>query len=308
MRLTDMHCDTPLEIYRNKSSLLDGNTAFTVEKCKGYESVMQVMAFWSDPKKTPDECYSDFISMFDYLSCEIEKANDSTGQDKSFYEKFKFIPAVEGARLLGGDLTRLSVLKSYGVKILTPVWGGIEEAGGAFDSQEGLTDFGKSLVKECEKLGITIDVSHMSDKSFWDTVNISERPIIASHSNSKVLCNHARNLTDIQFRTIAECKGLVGVSTVAKYISTKYSESMPSDAKRFVKEFCDHIEHFLNLGGVSAVCLGCDFDGTDSSCGLEDVSCMERVYEELLARNICKDVVEAVMWKNASDFFDRLGD
>ena len=265
MKLTDLHCDTPFEIFKKQSSLLNGETAFTLEKCKSYEEVTQVMAFWSDPKRTPDECYSDFLSMYDYLSCETEKAKrgqSSSQENESFFGKFKLIPAVEGARLLGGDLGRLSVLKSYGVRILVPIWGGFEEAGGAFDSSEGLTDFGKSLIKECERLGITVDVSHMSDKSFWDTVNISEKPIIASHSNSQSVCRHPRNLTDIQFRTITECGGVVGVSAAAKHVSAKYAESLPTDGGKFIKEFCDHIEHYLNLDGARSVCLGCDFDGT----------------------------------------------
>ena len=305
MKLADLHCDTPYELYKRKTSLYDGNTAFTVEKCEKSDihSVLQVMAFWSDPKRSPDECYSDFFAMFENLGREIEECSLKTSAELP-----AIILSIEGARLVGSNLSRLAVLREYGVRVLAPVWGGNELCGGAYDSEEGLTDFGKKLIKECETLGITIDVSHMSEKSFWDTVNISQKPIVATHSNAAAICGHRRNLSDTQVRTIAGSGGVIGVSVCAKHIAGKYAEVLPDDAELFVKEFCDHIEHYIGLGDVvsGCICLGCDFDGTQTSVGITDVSCMTKVEKELLARGIGKGTAEGVMWKNAVDFFDRI--
>ncbi len=312
MKLTDMHCDTPFEIYARRTSLFDGDTCFTVGKCAEYEKVTQVMAFWSDSEKAPDECYDGFFRMFEYLGHETENAAEKLRQNgEAFAERFTFIPAVEGAKLLGGDMARLSVLAQYGVKILTPVWRGADEVGGAYDTDKGLTDFGKLLVAECGRLGIAVDVSHMSEKSFWDTVNIvsaSKEPItvLASHSNSKRICAHERNLTDLQFGMIEKLGGVVGVSSCAKHISAKYAEKMPTDGDLFIDEVCSHIEHFLSLGGEDNVCLGFDFDGTAASPGLEDVSKVSAIAERLAKHRVCDGVIEKIIYANGKNFLGKI--
>ncbi len=312
MKLTDMHCDTPYEIYARRSSLFDGDTAFTVEKCAAYESVTQVTAFWSNPEVTPDECYDGFFRMFEYLGQETENAAEKLrARGESFSERFTFIPAVEGARLLDGKLARLAVLARYGVEILTPVWKGTDAVGGAYDTDDGLTDFGKSLVAECGRLGIAVDVSHMSEKSFWDTVNIvsaSKEPInvLASHSNSKHLCPHERNLTDLQFAMLQKLGGVVGISSCAKHISAKYTDEMPTDGDLFIDEVCSHIEHFLSLGGEDAVCLGFDLDGTAASPGLEDISKVSAIAERLAKHRVADGTIEKIMYANGKNFLGNI--
>ena len=311
MNLTDMHCDTPFEIYKRRSSLFSGETCFNIEKCLGYESITQVTAFWSDPEKSPDECYDDFFRMFDYLGNEVHAAAERMKGEVRFSERFKLIPSVEGARLLNGDLARLSVLARYGVKILTPVWKGEDSVGGAFDTDKGLTDFGKALVYECGRLGIAVDVSHMSEASFRDTVNIassekSKIHILASHSNSKLVCPHERNLTDLQFRMISESGGVVGISSCAKHVSAKYQNAMPTDGKVFISEVCAHIEHFLSLGCEDAVCLGFDFDGTASAVGLEDISKVYKIADYRSRCGIKGGVIEKVMYKNGKKFLEKI--
>lgn len=311
MKITDMHCDTPFEIYKHRSSLYSGDTCFNIEKALCYDGVTQVTAFWSDPEKSPDECYDDFFRMFDYLGNEVHAAAERMKGEARFSDRVSLIPSVEGARLLNGDLARLSVLARYGVKILTPVWKGLDSVGGAYDTDKGLSDFGRALVSECGRLGIAVDVSHMSEASFRDTVNIassakSKIHILASHSNSKFICPHERNLTDLQFRMISESGGVVGISSCAKHICAKYQNVMPTDGEVFIAEVCAHIEHFLSLGCEDTVCLGFDFDGTAPSVGLEDISKVYKIADFLSRRRISDVVIEKVMYKNGKKFLEKI--
>ena len=162
----------------------------------------------------------------------------------------------------------------------------------------GLTPFGKLAVKEMEKEGIVIDISHASEALFYDVAGNTERPFIATHSNSKVLCKHPRNLTDDQFRIICNRGGLVGLN---------YFKALLNDApaKADIEDLFAHAEHFLSLGGADVVAMGSDFDGSDMPHGITGLESVEDIANVFLRHNLPEALVDKIFFENAASFFKR---
>lgn len=305
MKHFDLHCDTPFRMYRENLPFESGLLDCSVSSLCEFDDAAQICAVWSDKNKSSQENYEEFFEICDNFFGEIEKTSDKAclckHKEDLDTEKVKLILGVEGSSLLGDDITRLKILYDRGVRVLTLMWAGEICAGGGHDTEKGLTDFGKETVKECEKLGIIIDVSHMSQKSFWDTVTITNRPFIASHSNSSHICPHTRNLNDIQFRTICERGGLVGINLYPPFISPIFKTSF--DADECLDHLIKHILHFLSLGGEKALCLGADRDGFDTICGYSKLEYVGKLYEKLTACGVKDKIIKDIFFGNAKNFF-----
>ena len=166
-----------------------------------------------------------------------------------------FVLAIEGAECVQDGVESLRVFYELGVRVMGLTWNqrnllaegvGEERAGG------GLTELGRVFVQEANRLGIILDVSHLSVKSFWDLIDASEAPVIASHSNAKALCCHRRNLDDDQIRALAQKGGIVGVNAVPSFI-----DDDPQNAS--LERMLDHIDYIAGLIGQERVALGPDF-------------------------------------------------
>ena len=144
------------------------------------------------------------------------------------------------------------------------------------------------------KLNITIDLSHASDKLFYDVINLSNKPVIATHSNSRVVCSNKRNITDDQFKAIKDKNGIVGIN-FCKYFLNSNKNATLSDILK-------HIEHFLSIGGQKNLCIGSDFDGTDLPDGISDIASMENLYEHLLKNNYNENIIKDIFFNNAYNF------
>ncbi len=158
---------------------------------------------------------------------------------------------------------------------------------GETDSGGGLTRFGVQLVKEMNRLGMLVDVSHISEHGFWDVLEVAERPVIASHSNCKALCGHPRNLTDEQIKRIAENGGVIGATFVRWFID----DNTPSFTR-----YLDHIDHIVNLVGDDHVGLGSDFDGGGEQ--LKDATEFPKITEGLLERGYSATSVRKILGEN----------
>ena len=171
--------------------------------------------------------------------------------------------SIEGGEALAGSLGVLRMLYKVGVRSLTLTWNGRNELGdGVGASGKGLTAFGRAVVREMNDLGMLVDVSHLSERGFWDAMKVSTQPLIASHANCRALCDHPRNLTDAQIRAVAGQGGVIGVTFVPDFLGGE----TPS-----VDNVLDHIDHMIAVGGEDCVGLGSDFDGTkELPAGLAD--------------------------------------
>jgi membrane dipeptidase len=165
--------------------------------------------------------------------------------------------SLEGADGLQADFMSLRILYYLGVRALGITWNHANwAADGVMEPRKGgLTRKGRTLVKMCNELGIIVDISHLSEQGFWDTVELTEKPLIASHSNAYSVCAHPRNLTDEQIRAIIAQDGLMGITFVPWFVKL--------DGAAAVDDVLRHIEHVCALGGEKQLMIGSDFDGVD---------------------------------------------
>ena len=298
IKYTDMHCDTAYEIYKTKSSLAKNNLHIDFKRAKIFAKYSQVFAIWSDDKKSGGENYADFFKIKDYLTENLAAGN--------IINIIAYL-AVEGGKLLEDDISRLDVLYNCGVRFLTLVWSGVCDIGGAYNTDEGLTDFGRKVVRRCEELGIIVDISHSSDKTVSDVFEIAKKPVIASHSNSRTIIKnavpgayilHKRNLSDGQFLEIKKRGGIVGISLCRGHIA---DETGPVTIRDIIR----HIDHYMSLGGENTVCFGCDFDGAEVPAEVGDISGIAKICGELKKIGYGDILIEDIMYKNADNFIER---
>lgn len=306
----DLHCDTVSEIYKSKESLLSNTRAVSIDKFSSFSKKAQVFAIWSDNEKSEDEAFVAFQHMATDLRSQIEENKELVSLCTSKEElessqnegKLSAILAVEDAKLLSKDLSRLERLYEFGVRILTLGWKGHSCVCGSYDTDEGLTDFGVEVLKECERLGIIVDVSHISEKGFWDVAGKAQKPFIASHSNCHILCDHRRNITDVQLRTIVSAGGICGINLVGKHLAKRLPGERALDPAEVLEAVCSHIEHFHSIAPEN-VCLGLDLDGTEPLAGLESIDKAPNLFEALTNRGMDEKNARNIFYNNAYNFF-----
>lgn len=303
--LFDLHCDTLYETHRQNKSLYENDLCLSFSRLAEYRRFCQILAMWSDHRIDEETAYIRFFEAREKLECELSRHSDiklcTSERDLAECEKNghgAVFLAVEGGKLIADDLTRLDKLYECGVRFLTLVWNDPCRLGGTNLTDEGLTDFGVDAVKRCFMLGIVPDVSHASDRMTDEVIALSEeahRVCIATHSNSRTVCEHRRNLTDERFCRIARLGGIVGISLAPMHL-TGGEICTVDDTVR-------HIEHYMSLGGEDTVCLGCDLDGVDILPeGIKTVSDMDKIAEALGRINYTDDLIEKIFYANARNF------
>jgi membrane dipeptidase len=187
--------------------------------------------------------------------------------------------AIEGAEPLMGDLSVLRNFYRLGVRMLSFTWNWrtpFADGIAADRAESRLTDLGVKAMDEMDRLGVVLDVSHMSDICFWDVADVKKGPFIASHSNSRLVCDHKRNLTDDMIRALADHGGVMGMNFAPAFVAKEGAT---------VEKLVDHVDHIVRVVGPDYVGLGSDFDGIGSPpAGLEDVSKMPNITRELVRR------------------------
>lgn len=284
MRLFDLHCDTLTEIFKKCEKITENTCQVSLEKAFSvFDEYKQVLAIWSDNKIDGEKNYGNFFKVLEYSKPMLQQSG------------FEYIISVEGGRLLCGELSRLDVLYKNGVRILNPVWEGECCIGGAYDTDVGLTDFGKAVIEKCFDIGIIPDLSHASDRLFYETAEIAAKRngvIFASHSCSREIFCHRRNITDDMAKTIAELDGVIGVSLVTEHLGGTETDKI-----------CEHVKYFADLVGEDRVCLGCDFDGTDKlPCHINGISDLNKIYELFCENEYSKGFADKVFYSNAQTF------
>ncbi len=283
MRIVDLHCDTLGEMYDKgldfSSEMLDICAPSLIQ----YDEYIQVSAVWSRKDFSNEQCWERFLAV-----CDMAKEVD-------FPKNFSRVLAVEDARLIGGDLGKLNIMRSMGVRFLTLTWAGETQIGGAHDSDEGLTAFGEKVVERCFEIGIIPDVSHASDASFdrvYDLAKAADKPFVATHSNSRDVFYHRRNITDDMYLAIAQSGGITGVSLEPTHLC--------DDAG--IKDAVKHILHYFDLS-EDHVCLGCDFDGRSwRTKDLETAKQLSDLGGALISAGLIEEDVDRIFYRNANRF------
>lgn len=238
-----------------------------------------------------DIFYNELQKHFDKIVL-CNKTDDITNASKT--RRCVGIFAVEGGAVLCGDLSRIEMLAKDNVKILTLCWNGENELGYGQNEDKGLKLLGKQAVLELEKNNIIIDVSHLSDRGFYDVLEIATKPFIATHSNSRTVCNVGRNLTDDQLLSIKAVGGIVGINFFKAFLSDK-------DAGLY--DIIKHIDYMLSLGLENNISIGTDFDGADICSGINRVCDVTALYDLIIRSGINENVADKIFYLNAFNFF-----
>jgi membrane dipeptidase len=235
---------------------------------------------------------------------------------------------LEGGHMLlpGTEEEQLAHLRRFaelGVRYMTLTHGNTNSIGGSQGDEgeiTGLTDFGRRVLEEMDRLGVMVDVSHVSDPLFWDVIRAVKKPVIASHSSSRELARHTRNMTDAMIKAVAKNGGAVCVNYWRAFLDDKFRDAAQPVTEKTGKmrtserarvfesaglpdvplaRIADHIEHIARVGGVDHVCLGSDFDGVPMlPNGLEDVSRLPRLTAELRRRGFSPEDLVKILGEN----------
>ena len=300
----DLHCDTALALLgdslRECGSLYQNEYHVDLNRAKSLAGYAQCFAcFTSDSLKKPVkpvelferemitvlreiEKHSDVIRLA-YNACDIEK-NKAEGCMSA-------ILTIEGPAGFGYDHELLPDLYTVGFRMTTLGWNDSNPLVGSHSTGGGLQPQGKEYLKKAQSLGMIVDVSHISDEGFWDVMDITSAPVIASHSNSRAICGHTRNLTDDMFLQICKCDGLVGINLYKDFIG----KNGDLDA------LCDHILHFLELDPDGKhIALGGDMDGCSDLCdGINGIQDYPTLAQQLLLRGVGENMIYDIFWNNA---------
>lgn len=307
MAIVDFHCDVlskllkdrELDFLGNKPGMLD----VTLDRLKEGGVVLQTFAVFISPNRPDyhgiDPILESIDLLYEKVLChpELKLIRTASDLDACLQEgKIGALLSLEGVGGLKGRLSMLRLLKRLGVRAAGLTWNDPNwAADGVMESRGGgLTDQGTAFVQECNRLGIIVDVSHLSERAFWDVAALSEKPIVASHSNVRELCDHPRNLTELQLRAIMESGGLIGITYVPQFLRAS------GDAT--IDDVLRHVEHICALGGEKHLALGSDFDGIDRHVkGLAHPGQVAALQEALLKR-YSADQTRGIMSGNAISF------
>lgn len=312
MKYADTHSDTLTELYLGNYGIGGAPLHISLKDAAGISPYIQIGAVWTDKNLSDDEAYARFFEVLRHIKEDPATADGGLKLCRTKAELDcaveagipAFVLAVEGARLLGGDITRLDALESEGVRLMTLQWSGTDCIGGAWDTHVGLTDFGRELLTEMAKRRIAADVSHASDRTAAEILDYAEEhglTVCASHSNSRSVCSHRRNLTDEQFLRIKKLGGIVGISMAPEHLSDS------GDAG--ITDVVRHVYHYLSLGGEDTLCFGCDFDGISSTpAGIGGIKDIPSLRESLETEGITEVTLNKLFYGNAHRFIRELLD
>lgn len=275
MDFFDLHCDTAYEMYVKKQDFYKNTLAVSGEKGEIFENWFQTLAVWI-PENT-EKPFTFYKSVLNNLKSKLKG-------------KVNPVFAVEGGTVLENDLDKLYSLKKDGIKFLTLTWNGENAIAGGVKSDKGLTDFGKAVIKEMNKLNIRVDLSHLNEKSFYDVTSIAEKPL-ATHSNCRAVFDMPRNLSDSQIKLIKEKEGLIGINFYPAFLGDN-----------FYKAVYENICHLCEIGCEDNIAIGSDFDGARMSDEMKDISKIPNLYKVLQSYGINEATLQKIFFKNAYDF------
>lgn len=302
----DLHCDTALALLghemNEKGSLRKNHLHIDLERAATLGCYAQCFACFTTPFMEKWHNISPvtvFERELEGIILQLQENQDLIVQAFSPEDieanrkngKMSAILTIEGPAGFGFDPAKLEMLHKVGFRITSLGWNESNVLAGSHKTGEGLTDSGKVYVREAQRLGMLVDVSHLSDRGFWDLMEITDAPIVATHSNSRAVCDNSRNLTDDMFLAICRTGGVAGFNQCAPFVGENPN----------LDTVCDHIIHFLELDPSGKhIALGGDLDGCDElPAGFDSVQSYPSMAQRLLQRGVGKQTVEDIFWNNA---------
>jgi membrane dipeptidase len=307
--VVDGHADSILQVLLGERTLVErsekGHLDFPRARAGGVAATIQTA--WPDPVYYPVAARR-VLAQIDALLGQIDASNGLARLAVSAADvrgahaggELAVILNVEGAEALHGEIAVLRALYRLGVRVLQPVWNHRNEAAdGVFSGGGGgLTNFGRDLVREMNRLGMALDLSHLNAAGFFEVLELSEHPVLFTHGNCKALFDHRRNLTDEQIRALAANGGVFGISVVDAFMGEDQGD---------VARTADHLDHAVQLVGADHVGYGSDFDGTNRlPTGLGSVDLLPNLTAELIGRGYDEPTLAKILGGNYLRVFERI--
>ena len=299
----DAHCDTlhKLSGANARGDLFENPYHVDLKRSKLFSKRAQIFALFAN-KGDRKDCFEAMTKLFFRSIAAYPESisfckNSAEAETAILSGKTAAFLSVEGAELLDCSLERLNEASEMGIRSVNITWNYENALSGSNleGSDKGLTEYGRRFVRQCGKLGIAVDVSHISDRGFWDVLDCAEGPVIASHSNLRSLCPHPRNLTDEMFTALCDYGGVAGINLYSVFLGDS------ADLDTVEK----HIEKFLALGGENHLGIGADFDGMDKMpLGIEGVQDVPKLWDYLKHKGYDKSVLEKLFFQNFMRIFN----
>lgn len=305
--IIDSHCDTACELLNRGEHLYVNTGHLSLKQMELFQSYIQFYAAWvGKEEKYPTQRAVDILSC---IKREIATNSDLIEEIKNFKEltsvierkKHGAILALEDARSLEGNIETLYKFYHMGVRAIALAWNDNNEVTDGILSERdaGLTPFGEKVVQEMHNLHMIVDVSHITEKGFWDICALSDRPFMASHSNCLSICKHRRNLNDEQIKEMIKRKGFMGINLYPKFLS--------DDGIADISTVLDHMDHVLSLGGTDILGLGSDFDGVDYLAeGISDAKDYINLIDAMEQHGYSGSLIDKITHKNMINFMERI--
>lgn len=328
MKVADMHCDTISEILYSKKkgedirTLRKNDLNIDLEKMQKGDYLVQNFALFVNLGKR-ERPFEWCMELADTYYEELEKNQDLIKPAFTYEDilnnqkegKMSAVLTIEEGGVLLGNPAFLRNFYRLGVRMLTVTWnyqnelgwpnaltpGGERTKPGVPNTESGLTPLGIEMIQEMERLGMVIDVSHLSDAGFYDVVKYTKKPFVASHSDARAICPHIRNLTDDMIRRLAEHGGVMGMNYCPEFLDPDYMTK--ERAVGTIDQIVQHILHIGKVGGYGCIGLGSDFDGISPHRDLKDASFMPMLEDALWKAGLGQEEIEGIFYKNVLNLY-----
>jgi membrane dipeptidase len=364
--VVDTHADTPQrfldEDFDIGSTDVHDTGHISLDKARRGNLGAEFFSIWVDPETNQGHFAQHTFDLIDSVYEQAARHPDKMMMAFSVADierahrehKLAALMGIEGGHSMENDIHLLRDYYRLGVRYMTLSWSNTNEwadsSGDINDSKiqhhNGLTDFGKQVVSEMNRLGMIVDISHVSDKTFWDTIAVTKAPVIASHSSARALVNHPRDMTDDMLRAVAKNGGTVQVNFFSGFLDEDYRKAMEAQSKdqaaaiqKYVdslkaqgkpvtyieidrigrewmakiprpplKALIDHIDHIAKVAGVDHVGLGSDFDGVSGATpqGMDSAADLPKITQALLDRGYSADDIRKILGENLLRVFRKI--
>ena len=307
MNFIDLHCDTASAMLEQNQALKKNSLKIDIEKLQKGEALAQFFAMYIDKEKH-ESSYDYCVEMLQNFKRELALNSDTIALCRTYRDlieakkqgKIGAFLSIEEGDAIEGDLEKLRYFKQEGISAITLTWN-YENALGYPNFEwkyqnRGLKSKGFEVIEAMNKLGMLVDVSHLSDAGFDDVIAHSTKPIIATHSNARAITKHTRNLSDEQLKKLADNGGVAGLAFSVNFLVEK--ELMDASRLAKVDDMVQHIKHIRNVAGVEVLALGSDYDGIMNPVEMEDASEMSKLSDGLLKNGFSYDEVEKIFYRN----------
>ncbi|MGL5151759.1 MAG: dipeptidase [Clostridium sp.] len=309
MNFIDLHCDTALLLHENGGELYKNNYSVDIQKLQEGKALAQFFAMFVE-KKSRENPFFKFEKMVSNFKSELDKNKEHITlvktlkelEDENLKGKIGAFISIEEGEVLEGNPLNVKKVYDMGVRAITLTWNFENSIGypnfnisdfkiNPFGYREnGLKNDGKDIVVEMERVGIIPDASHLSDRGFWDLIDICKKPFVATHSNAREITLVPRNMSDDMIKALSNKGGVMGINFCANFLGDTKNST--------VEQMVSHIKHIKNVGGIDVLALGSDFDGIGNKVEIENISQMDKLVFALEKCGFTMMEIEKIFYKN----------